>query len=148
MLLTTQYLEEADRLARRIAVVDHGRVAAQGTPSQLKAAVGGNVLRVRLADPADLGQAQSELAPLAAGDEPYVDGAAAEIRLGVADPGASAEALRRLDAHRVSVATIEVVEPSLDDVFLALTGRIPVPEASTETSAAASSDRDLQEAAR
>ncbi len=148
VLLTTQYLEEADRLAGRIAVVDHGRVAAQGTPSQLKAAVGGNVLRVRLADPADLGQAQTELAPLAAGDEPYVDGAAAEIRLGVADPGASAEAVRRLDAHRVSVATIEVLEPSLDDVFLALTGRVPVPEASTEASAAASSDRDLQEAAR
>lgn len=140
VLLTTQYLEEADRLAGRIAVVDHGRIAAHGTPSQLKAAVGGNLLRIRLADPADLVQARAELGPLAAGDQQQVDAAGNEIKLGIADPGVSAEALRRLDAHRLAVAAIEVQEPSLDDVFLALTGRAPA--------APTAPDHDLQEAAR
>jgi daunorubicin resistance ABC transporter ATP-binding subunit len=122
VLLTTQYLEEADRLAQLIAVLDHGRIAAQGTPSQLKAAVGGTVLSVRLADPRDLPAAQAELAALAAGDQPHVDSTARVIRLGVADPGACAQALRRLDARGMGIAAIELQQPSLDDVFLALTG--------------------------
>jgi daunorubicin resistance ABC transporter ATP-binding subunit len=122
VLLTTQYLEEADRLAERIAVVDHGRIVAQGTPAELKTAVGGSVLSVRLADRGQVPRATAELAGLAAGEEPHVDGASGEIRVGVHDPGVSAEALRRLDAGDVAVAAIELQQPSLDDVFLALTG--------------------------
>jgi ABC-2 type transport system ATP-binding protein len=123
VLLTTQYLDEADRLAARIAVVDHGRIAAEGAPSELKAAIGGNALSVRLADPARLPDAIGELAPLSAGDQPQIDPGAGEIRIGVADPAVSAEAVRRLDARGIATAAIELQQPSLDDVFMALTGR-------------------------
>jgi ABC-2 type transport system ATP-binding protein len=123
VLLTTQYLEEADRLAQQIAVVDHGGIAAQGTPAQLKAAIGGSVLSVRVADPATVPDASAALADLGAGEQPHVDSADGEIRLAVADPASSAEALRRLDSRQLAVAAIELQEPSLDDVFLALTGR-------------------------
>jgi daunorubicin resistance ABC transporter ATP-binding subunit len=129
VLLTTQYLEEADRLAQRIALVDHGRIAAEGTPQQLKATVGAEVLVVRVAEPARSADAAAALADLAAGDEPLVDAGAGEIRLAVADPSASAEAVRRLDAQRQSIAAIELQQPSLDDVFLTLTGRRPDAEA-------------------
>jgi ABC-type multidrug transport system ATPase subunit len=122
VLLTTQYLEEADRLAQRIAVVDRGRVAAEGTASALKATVGSELLAVRVADPASATEAAALLADVAAGDEPLVD-ATGEIRLAVADPGASAEAVRRLDARGLPIAAIELQQPSLDDVFLTLTGR-------------------------
>jgi ABC-2 type transport system ATP-binding protein len=123
VLLTTQYLEEADRLAQRIAVVDHGRIVAQGTASELKATIGTEVLLVRVSDPARAADVGAALADLAAGDEPLVDGAAGEIRLAVADPSASAEAVRRLDARGLPIAAIELQQPSLDDVFLTLTGR-------------------------
>ncbi|MGI8506155.1 MAG: ATP-binding cassette domain-containing protein [Solirubrobacteraceae bacterium] len=127
VLLTTQYLEEADRLAQRIAVVDHGRIAAQGTSAQLKATIGGNVVSVRLADPSDIPSARAALASLAAGEQPHVDSererVSGEIRLAVADPAVSAEVVRRLDAQRLSIAAVELHQPSLDDVFLALTGR-------------------------
>ncbi len=126
-LLTTQYLEEADRLAQRIAVVDHGRIAAQGTPTELKATIGGNLLIVRLTDPADVPRAAAVLADLAAGELPRIDSererASGEIRLTVATPAASAEAVRRLDAQQLPILAVEVRQPSLDDVFLTLTGR-------------------------
>lgn len=127
ILLTTQYLEEADRLASRVAVVDHGRIVAQGTPAELKAAVGGSVLSVRLSDRGELPAAKAELATFAAGEEPHVDAGSGEIRIGVHDPRVSAQALRRLDALHVGVTAIELHQPSLDDVFLALTGRAAVP---------------------
>ena len=123
VVLTTQYLEEADRLAQRIAVVDHGRIVAEGTAAELKATVGTEVLSVRVADAVRTAEAAAELAPLAAGEEPIVDGAAGEVRLAVADPSASAEAVRRLDARGLAIAAIELQQPSLDDVFLTLTGR-------------------------
>ncbi len=123
VLLTTQYLDEADRLAQRIGVVDHGRIAAQGTPAELKATVGGSVLRVRVADRAAVDDAARRLADLATGDEARVDRVAGEIRLAVADPAASTEAVRRLDAGHVPIAAVELQQPSLDDVFLTLTGR-------------------------
>ncbi len=123
VLLTTQYLEEADRLAQQIAVVDHGRIAAEGTPAQLKAAIGGSVLSVRVADRADVDAAAAVLSGLGSAEQPHVDTADGEITLAIADPNASAEALRRLDAHRLAIAAIELRQPSLDDVFLALTGR-------------------------
>jgi ABC-2 type transport system ATP-binding protein len=122
VLLTTQYLEEADRLATEIAVVDQGRIVAQGTTPQLKAMIGGSVLMLRVADPDRLGEAADAVAGLAAGEEPHVNHAEREIRLTVSDPGASSEAIRRLDARRLTVAAVELQEPSLDDVFLSLTG--------------------------
>jgi daunorubicin resistance ABC transporter ATP-binding subunit len=123
VLLTTQYLEEADRLAERIALVDRGRIAAQGTPAQLKATIGGNVLSVRVADPAEAPAAAALLADMGADEQPRVDTTDGEIRIPVADPAASAEAIRRLDAQRLAIAAVELQRPSLDDVFLALTGR-------------------------
>jgi daunorubicin resistance ABC transporter ATP-binding subunit len=123
ILLTTQYLDEADRLAQRIVVVDHGRVVADGTAAELKAAIGHELLVVRVADPAETGDALATLADLDTSAEPQVDRAAGELRLAVAGPAASAEAVRRLDAVSLPVAGIELQEPSLDDVFLTLTGR-------------------------
>ncbi|MDA0159444.1 ATP-binding cassette domain-containing protein [Solirubrobacter ginsenosidimutans] len=120
ILLTTQYLEEADRLAQRIAVVDHGRIAAEGTASELKATIGSEVLAVRV-DPAHADAAAAVLADLT--EEPIVDQAAGEIRLAVTDSSASAEAVRRLDARGLPIAAIELQQPSLDDVFLSLTGK-------------------------
>jgi daunorubicin resistance ABC transporter ATP-binding subunit len=122
VLLTTQYLEEADRLAQRIAVIDQGRIVAEGTAAELKAALGTEVLAVRTSAPARAGEI---LADLAIGDAPAIDAAGGEVRFVVADPSASAEAVRRLDAQHVPIAAIELQRPSLDDVFLTLTGRPP-----------------------
>ena len=123
VLLTTQYLEEADMLAQRIAVVNNGRVAAQGSAAQLKGAIGGSVLSIHLASAADVPAATEELASLAAGEQPHVDAAQGEIRIAVSDPAKSADAIRRLDARRLPIAAVELQQPSLDDVFLTLTGR-------------------------
>jgi ABC-2 type transport system ATP-binding protein len=136
ILLTTQYLEEADRLAQRIAVVERGRIAAEGTASELKATIGTEVLLVRVAEPADAAAAAGELAGLAVGEEPLVDAATGEIRLAVRDASASAEAVRRLDARGLSIGAVELKQPSLDDVFLSLTGRrAETPAAATEAAA-------------
>ena len=131
VLLTTQYLEEADRLAQRIGVVDRGRIAAHGTAAELKAAVGATILSVRLADRAAAHDASAALADLGAAEQPHVDAADGEIRLAVEDPGASAEAVRRLDARRLEIASVELHQPTLDDVFLTLTGH-PAEEGPTE----------------
>jgi daunorubicin resistance ABC transporter ATP-binding subunit len=126
VLLTTQYLEEADRLAQRIAVVDRGRIAAEGTAAELKAAVGATILSVRLADREAADAACAALAGLGAAERPYMDSerelASGEIRLAVEHPGASAEAVRRLDARQLEIAAVELHQPTLDDVFLTLTG--------------------------
>ncbi len=121
VLLTTQYLEEADRLAQRIAVVDHGRVIAQGTPAQLKADLGATVLDIAMADPAAATGAAEVLAQVGT-KPPTVEGSS--IELAVDDgPRAAMEALRMLDAKAMSPTTFVLREPSLDDVFLALTGK-------------------------
>ena len=122
VLLTTQYLEEADRLAQRIAVVDRGRIVAEGTAAKLKAAVGTEVLVVRVADPVSTDAAAAALSDLAAIEAPLVDTAAGEVRFVVADANVSAEAVRRLDEQRLRIAAIELQQPSLDDVFFSLTG--------------------------
>jgi daunorubicin resistance ABC transporter ATP-binding subunit len=131
VLLTTQYLEEADRLAQRIGVVDCGRIAAQGTAAELKAAVGATILSIRLANRAAAHTASATLADLGAADQPHVDAADGGIRLAVEDPGASAEAVRRLDARQLEIASVELHQPTLDDVFLTLTGH-PAAESSPE----------------
>ena len=122
VLLTTQYLEEADRLAQRIALIDHGRIAAEGSPTELKKAIGGSVLRVQVAEPGEVEAAAATLAPLGSDETPRTDPATGEVTLAVSEPGAAAEAVRRLDHRQLAIAAIELRQPSLDDVFLALTG--------------------------
>jgi ABC-2 type transport system ATP-binding protein len=120
VLLTTQYLEEADRLADQIAVIDHGRVIAEGTAAQLKDRVGGDRLEVRLEDDT---QAEAASAALAS-----VVSEAPELRDGVLlaavsrRDGTVANALRRLDEAGIEVSDLTLRRPTLDDVFLGLTG--------------------------
>jgi oleandomycin transport system ATP-binding protein len=120
VLLTTQYLEEADQLADQIVVLDHGRVIAEGTSDQLKARAGGQVLEVRPAN-GNLEQVAAALAGVAGGS-PVVDADTRLVTVPAADPRVLAEVVRRLDAAGVSVADLALRRPSLDDVFLRLTG--------------------------
>ena len=121
VLLTTQYLEEADRLASRVAVVDRGRVVANDTPRALKSKLGSTVMEIGFSAETRAKQAQKVLAS-AGPDGPEREGTT--IRLSSND-GASAlmDMLRALDAKRLRPSSLAVREPSLDDVFLALTGR-------------------------
>ena len=120
VLLTTQYLEEADRLAKDLAVVDHGRVIASGSPAKLKATIGTTVIDFGFASQATAKRAATALQKLPK-VEPQLDTTMVEIN---AKDGAKLlpEALRALDKSRIKPATINLREPSLDDVFLALTG--------------------------
>jgi oleandomycin transport system ATP-binding protein len=122
VLLTTQYLDEADRLADTITVLDHGRVIARGTSEELKRQTGGQVLELRPADPAHLGAAADALAALAGG-RPTVDPDTGLVAVSVDDASLVAAAVRRLDDAGVTVADLTLRGPSLDDVFLNLTGR-------------------------
>jgi ABC-2 type transport system ATP-binding protein len=129
LLLTTQYLEEADRLVDRLAVVDRGLVIAEGTPAQLKANLGGTVIAISLDDPAAGVRAADLLSPFAAAnaDSPAGDGAVrldgSSLELTVDDGARTVvEVLRVLDGAGIDPAGLSVREPSLDDVFLSLTG--------------------------
>jgi ABC-2 type transport system ATP-binding protein len=120
VMLTTQYLDEADRLAHEVAVIDHGRVIAEGTPDELKDRVGGERLEIRLETPAQAEPAVAALASMA-DDPPTVESDL--VTVGVRRRGgAIVEAVRRLDRAGIGVEDIELRRPTLDDVFLALTG--------------------------
>jgi ABC-2 type transport system ATP-binding protein len=119
ILLTTQYLEEADRLASRVALLDHGRIVAEGTPAELKRLVPGGSVRLEFEDPAELARAISTLGDGAVRDD---DGLALQV-----SSDGSVRGLRtlldRLDAASISVDALSVRTADLDDVFLSLTGR-------------------------
>jgi len=123
VLLTTQYLEEADQLADEIVVIDHGKVIAAGTPAQLKTRVGGQVLQAQPADPADLEATQRIMAEFAEGEDgTYTDGQMVMVR--IADRSALGQAVRRLDEAGIVVEDLSLRRPSLDEVFLAVTGHL------------------------
>jgi ABC-2 type transport system ATP-binding protein len=126
VLLTTQYLEEADRLAGRIAVVNHGVVIAEGTPEGLKEQVGGDRLEVRLARGADSAAAADVLARLADGAPVVLDGTVSVPISG--GGGTVTEAVRRLDEAGIAIDDIATQRPTLDDVFLELTGHTAAEE--------------------
>ena len=121
ILLCTQYLEEADRLAGGIAVIDRGKVIAEGTPGQLKASVGVGALHVRLLNPEQRTEAervlQRELGDI------HLEADPAALSASCADGGRAAEAIGELSRAGIQVAEFSLGQPSLDEVFLALTGR-------------------------
>ena len=122
VLLTTQYLDEADQLADEIAVIDHGRIIATGTPTELKAKVGGQVLEVRPSEPAELEQVAALVAGVT-GAVPAIDRARGLVTAPAADSSALAALVRRIDGSGIDLAQFALRSTSLDEVFLALTGR-------------------------
>ncbi len=136
LLLTTQYLEEADQLASRVAVIDRGVVIAEGTPRQLKSSVGGERLEIELAAGADVEAALTAVKPYAAGN---VTAEHDQLRLTVpvrlAD-GLTTDVVRSLDAAGVRTTDVTLQRASLDDVFFSLTGHAAQDAADEERSAA------------
>ena len=139
LLLTTQYLEEADRLADRIAVIDNGRVIAEGTSAELKGTIGGDVLELELVDASQLEAAAAALSGMCCG-EPTLEHLTNTVRVPVESAvGTITDAVRRIDQAGIDLVDIAVHRPTLDDVFLSLTG-----EHVTEAVADASNRRKRQ----
>ena len=141
VLLTTQYLDEADQLADRIAVIDHGKVIAEGTSGELKASVGAGVVHVRLRDAARRPDAERVLArvldvPVTLESDPVALSAQLPADLSAEQAGERvAHALAELSTSGVPVAHFSLGQPSLDEVFLALTGHPAESDATTEEAA-------------
>jgi ABC-2 type transport system ATP-binding protein len=141
VLLTTQYLDEADQLADRIAVIDRGTVIAEGTSSDLKASVGTGVLHVRLDDPSQR-DAACRLISDFLGDNVHVDGDPRALTAQLSHPDRAAAALVSLADAGISVSDFSLGQPSLDEVFFALTGHAPVETAATARAAGNAISRD------
>jgi ABC-2 type transport system ATP-binding protein len=138
VLLTTQYLEEADRLADLIAIIDHGRLVASGTPDDLKTQAGRDVVDVQLADGGDLDRAAAMLGP-----ETVVDRNTQRLTVPVA--GGADEMLARagaLSTAGITMTDVALRRPTLDDVFLALTGHPAERDASEEPGSGSGSGND------
>jgi oleandomycin transport system ATP-binding protein len=135
VLLTTQYLDEADQLADEIAVIDHGRVIANGTPSELKAKMGAQTLMVSPAMEADLAAVESVVADMTGGPIQTKNGV---VTAAVTDPAMLPAVVRRLDESGIVVGELALRSSSLDEVFLALTGH---PAESTDDSPAEEEER-------
>ena len=130
VLLTTQYLEEADQLAQQIVVIDHGLVIAKGSAEQLKDQIGGDRIEISIVDPSRVGDAVAAIRAVANG-EPLVE----ELKISAPVSGGSTvlvEAVRALDAQGVEVSDLVLRRPTLDDVFLALTGHVAEEEQPAE----------------
>jgi len=123
VLLTTQYLDEADHLAGRVVIIDHGRAVATGTPNELKRRVGRNVVEVHVRDRAEIPSVANALSRISEG-EPEIDEATRRVGVRVeAGTDPLREALGALDAAGVTPDDVALRPPTLDEVFLALTGR-------------------------
>ena len=136
VLLTTQYLEEADRLAERMAVIDHGRVIAEGTSSELKASIGANALHFKLLDEQKRAEAQALVTQLL-GDGVLPQTEPGTFSVKVPDAAAAANVLSALSRAKIGFTDFSLGAPSLDDVFFALTGR-PAEKPKAENQEAAS----------
>ncbi|MBZ2197581.1 ATP-binding cassette domain-containing protein [Ruania sp. N2-46] len=121
VLLTTQYLDEADQLADRIAVIDEGRKVAEGTPDELKTSVGNSTLQVQLTDPAELTTAAEQIHRQLA-VAPVLNRLNGQLNVALESADQAGDVLIALRTRGVSVASVNVSKPSLDEVFLALTG--------------------------
>jgi ABC-2 type transport system ATP-binding protein len=130
VLLTTQYLEEADQLADRIVVIDHGTVIADGTTSELKSSVGSGRVQVRLHDPAQRAQAEQILSDTL-GVPVHLESELTSLSATATDPERVGSALINLAQAGIVVSDFSLGSPSLDEVFLALTGQPLADETST-----------------
>jgi ABC-2 type transport system ATP-binding protein len=139
ILLCTQYLDEADQLAEGIAVIDHGKVIAEGTPGQLKASVGSGALHVRLLDPGQRTEAQRVL--LRELNAVRLEADPAALSASCADADRAAQAVADLSRSGVRVADFSLGQPSLDEVFLALTGHPAEEHDAADQEAAAKEER-------
>lgn len=123
LLLTTQYLEEADYLADAIEVIDQGQIIASGTSQELKQLIGGDVLDFQVAVKSELGAAAEAVKNIGT-EAPTIDVESGRVRLPVADPvGVITEAVRSLDRQQIKLRDLAITRPTLDDVFLTLTGK-------------------------
>jgi ABC-2 type transport system ATP-binding protein len=135
VLLTTQYLEEADELADRIVIIDDGTVIADGTPSRLKAPVGSGILRMRL-DRAEQRTAAEQVVSQTLGRAPQLEADPAALSAQVSDPELLASTIAALSRAGIPLTEFSLGQPSLDEVFLALTGQ-PIKDATTTEETAA-----------